>query len=305
LPLVSTDEESVNLPLVINVVAKYWGEELAPQIIGEPEANRKGTILIEGIELAENHDFSSYIYRGSIKDLKRRIDQGIPLIVVMPGIHAVVQHATVVSGYDNQERRIFTYVPEPNAVGAVPESKFEQDWLQDDMTTIAIVPEDMKDIFKNEKLEFAESNRLCFEAERLRQLRNIPEATAKLNRAAEIDDDNPQVWCLLAGIYNETGSQDPVTYYQKAIGLNPSYYLAYRGLGNLYLKSREFALAESYYSKAIAINATRFGPIYKNRAIARIELGDKFGAKEDLISYLHQTPYAEDRKSIEEAMLQL
>ncbi len=305
LPLVGKDEESVDLPLVINVIAKYWGEDIAPKVTSGSASIQKGTILIDGIELAEKHGFVSYIYKGSIKDLKKRIDQGIPPIVIMPGIQGIVQHATVVSGYDTEERRILTYVPEPDTVGAIPEAKFEKDWSQDDMTTIVILPADMKDLFKNEVLNFKTSNRLCFEAERYRQRGNMNAAFEKARSATSIDPDNAQAWCLLAGLCNEVGSEETISLYQKAIELNPSYYLAYRGLGNHHLKKQNFPLAESHYSKAIEINSTRFGPIYKNRAIARMQLGSNQLAKEDLQRYLDQTPAAEDRKSIDDAMLQL
>ena len=300
LPLISKSEESARLPLVINVVVKYWGEDIAPQ-----EAGAKGAVMIDGIELAESHGFASYIYKGSLKDLKKRIDQGMPPIVVMPGIQGTVQHAMVVSGYNVDERRILTYVPEPDTVGAIPEAKFEQDWEQDDMTMIIIVPSDMKDLFKNENLKFSRSNRICFEVERLRQQGKASEAAEKLRKATEIDPDNAQAWCLLAGIYNESGSDQAVTCYEKVIKLNPRYYLAYRGLGNYYLKKKDYSLAESYYTKTISVNSARFGPIYKNRAVARMQLGNNSGAKEDLAKYLEQTPGAEDRKSIEEAITQL
>ena len=299
LPLVSKNEESTSLPLVVNVVAKYWGEDIVPQ------ASEKGAAMIEGIMCAESRGFVSYIYKSSIKDLKKRIDQGIPPIVIMPGIQGTVQHAMVVSGYSSDERRILTYVPEPDTVGAIPEAKFEQDWDQDDMTAIVIIPSDMKDLLKNENLKFVESNRICFEAEGLRQCGKINDAIKNLQKAAEIDADNAQGWCLLAGVYNETNSDQAVPCYEKAIKLNPKYYLAYRGLGNYYLKKKDYSLAETYYSKAIGINPARFGPIYKNRAIARMQLAGNQGAKEDLVKYLELTPAAEDRKSIEEALTQL
>jgi len=303
LPLVSKNEESTRLPLVINVVAKYWGEDIAPQ--GAGDAVGKGAVMMDGIELAESRGFASYIYKGSLKDLKKRIDQGMPPIVIMPGIRGTVQHAMVVSGYNVDERRILTYVPEPDTVGAIPEAKFEQDWEQDDMTAIILVPSDMKDLLKNESLKFVKSNRICFEVERLRQQGKANEATEKLRNAVEIDPDNAQAWCLLAGIYNESGSDEAVACYEKVIKLNPKYYLAYRGLGNYYLKKKDYSLAESHYTKAISVNPARFGPIYKNRAVARMQLGNNSGAKEDLAKYLEQTPGAEDRKSIEEAISQL
>jgi hypothetical protein len=303
LPLVSKNEDSADLPLVINVVLKYWGEDISP---ATPAAsNERGVTMIHGIELAQKRGIESYIYKSSMADLKKRIDQGIPPIVIMPGIKATVQHAMVVSGYDSEEGRILTYVPEPDTVGAIPEQKFEQDWEQDDMTAIIMLPSDMKDILKNEVLKFATSNRVCFEAEGLRQNGNINEAIERLQRAVEIDPDNSQAWVLLGGSYNEANSDRAILCYENAVKLNPKSYLAYRGLGNYYLKEKDYSLAEAYYSKAIDINSFRFSPIYKNRAIARMQIGNNKGAKEDLTRYLEQLPTAQDRKSIEEALMEL
>ena len=303
LPLVSKNEDSADLPLVINVVLKYWGEDISP---ATPAAsNERGVTMIHGIELAQKRGIESYIYKSSMADLKKRVDQGIPPIVIMPGIKATVQHAMVVSGYDNEERRILTYVPEPDTVGAIPEQKFEQDWEQDDMTAIIMLPSDMKDILKNEVLKFAKSNRVCFEAEGLRQNGNINEAIERLQRAVEIDPDNAQAWVLLGGAYNEANSDRAILCYENAVKLNPKSYLAYRGFGNYYLKEKDYSLAEAYYSKAIDINSFRFSPIYKNRAIARMQIGNNKGAKEDLTRYLEQLPTAQDRKSIEEALMEL
>lgn len=303
LPLVSKNEDNADLPLVMNVVIKYWGEDISPPISGA--ASDRGVTMIHGIELAETLGFESYIYKSSMKNLKKRIDQGIPPIVVMPGIQATVQHAMVVSGYDSEERRILTYVPEPDTVGAIPESKFEQDWEQDDMTAIIMIPSDMKELLKNEELKFAKSNRICFEAEELRQHGKINEATERLQRAVEIDPENSQAWVLLAGVYNETNFDKSIRCYENAIKLNPKSYLAYRGLGNYYLKKKDYSLADAYYGKAIDINSFRFAPIYKNRAVARMQIGNNRGAKEDLIKYLEQMPTAQDRKSIEEALVEL
>jgi lipopolysaccharide biosynthesis regulator YciM len=261
--------------------------------------------MIQGIEHAERLGFASYIYKSSTKDLKKRIDQGIPPIVIMPGIQGTVQHAMIVSGYNTEERRILTYVPEPDTVGAIPEVKFDQDWEQDDMTAIVIVPSDMKDVLANDNLKFVKSNRMCFEAEGLRQQGKVNEAIERLRKATEIDSGNAQAWTLLGGIYNETNSDRAVPCYKNAIELNAKYYLAYRGLGNYYLKRKDYSLAEVYYSSAININPSRFGPIYKNRALSRIQLGNNQSAKEDLIKYLEHMPAADDRKSIEDALAQL
>jgi len=309
LPLVSGNEENICLPLVINVVTKYWGEEIALEEatdITKKYSGMKGSVMMEGIELAERHGFSTYIYKGSLNDLKKRIDQGIPPIVILPGIHDTIQHATIVSGYNPEERRILTYIPEPDTIGAIPESRFEQDWEQDDMITLILIPEDMNDLFKNEKnLKFKDSNRICFEAEKLHQQNKVKDAMEKLLEAVKLDNENPQAWCLLAGAYNELNLEEAVGCYERTINLNPKYYLAYRGLGNYYLKKKDYSLAESFYTKAIDVNPYRFGPTYKNRAVARLQLNNSSGAKEDLLKYLEQTPNAADRRNIEDALSQL
>jgi tetratricopeptide (TPR) repeat protein len=304
---VNSDEENICLPLVINVISKYWGEEIS-LVDAEQSAKKysgiKGSIMIEGIELAEKHGLKGYVYRGSVEDIKRKIDQGIPSIVILPGIHDIVQHANIMCGYNPDEGRILSYIPQPDTVGAIPETKFQKDWEQDDMTSIVLVPEDMKQIIEKQNPRFKESNRICLEVEKLRHLRNVPEALEKLSHAVRIDADNAQAWCIMGSIFNEQNSQDALLCYEKSINSNPNYYLALRGLGNFYLKNKDFSQAEVYYSKAIGINPIRFGPIYKNRALVRLQLGDEVGWRSDLIKYLDQVPNAADRRAIEDALNQ-
>jgi hypothetical protein len=308
LPLVNPDEENICLPLVINVISKYWGEEISlvdAEQIGKKYSGIKGSIMIEGIDLAEKHGLKGYVYRGSVEDIKRKIDQGIPSIVILPGIHETVQHANIICGYEPDEGRILSYIPQPDTVGAIPETQFQRDWEQDDMTSIVLVPEDLKQIIEKQNPQYKESNRICLEVERLRHLRKVPEALEKLSSAVRIDPDNAQAWCIKGSILNEQNSQDAISCYEKSIKSNPNYYLAFRGLGNFYLKNKDFSQAEVYYSKAIGINPIRFGPIYKNRALVRLQRGDEVGCRNDLVKYLDQVPNASDRGAIEEALNQL
>jgi hypothetical protein len=55
---------------------------------------------------------------------------------------------------------------------------------------------------------------------------------------------------------------------------------------------------------AIDINPVRFGPIYKNRAFARLKSG-KGPVKEDLEKYLRYMPGATDRISVQQAIKEL
>lgn len=307
LPIVDSSLDTPQLPLVLNVLALYWGEDLSYYITDEAKEQYKGvkgSVLIEGIELAEKNGFRSVMYKSNMKDIKKTIDEGIPVITILPGIHDLVQHATIVCGYEPQERRILTYVPEQDKQGAVPEKRFEQEWEEDDTTSIILIPSDMSEIVSNRDFKFQNSNRSCLVAERLRLKGDIAKAVVELTRAVDTDSDNPLAWYALGSVYSDQKSESAIECYMKAIQLNKRYYLAYRGLGNYYLKNEEFDAADEWYSMAIDINAVRFGPIYKNRALARLKSG-KGSVKEDLEKYLHYMPGATDCISIREAIKEL
>jgi tetratricopeptide (TPR) repeat protein len=265
----------------------------------------RGSIMMEGIELAEKHGFKSYIYHGSLQDLQKRIDQGLPPIVILPGIRETVQHASIISGYDESTNRVLTYFPEPDKIGAITYKQFNELWRQDDNLTMLIVPDDMRKVVEKDELTFTQSNRLSFIAEKLHLQGKYEEAVSTLLKAKDTEPKNPRVWSQLGTLYNERNNDEAVKCYQQAIKLNSNFYLAYRGLGNYYLKRKEYANAEKYYSQAIAINDFRFGPIYKNRAIARLELNDKKGAASDFSVYLEQCPNAPDNGNVRDVIKQL
>ena len=308
LPLVREDEENICLPLVITVVSKYWGIELPlseAKEVARKYPNIKGSIMIEGIELAERHGLASLVVNSTIKELKKIIDMGIPPIVILPGIHETVQHAAVISGYDEAEKVIMHYLPHPDTLGAIPEQKFDQQWSEDDRLMLLLAPSDIISKLNLESKSKEKSNHLCFLSERLRLQGKNEEATSLLKKALEIRENNSTALCLLAGILNDQNSFDAVQYYQKSIEHNKRCYLAYRGLGNYYLKTKDYANSEKYYTKAIEINPNRFAPIYKNRGLAMLQQNKKNEAKKDFKMYLEQMPNAKDRKSILEAMEEL
>ena len=306
LPVVK--EENICLPLVISAVSKYWGVDL-PVAEAAEIAKRypgvKGTIMIEGVELAERHGLSSVILNSSLRELRKFIDIGIPAIVILPGIKDVVQHASLITGYDEVERTFFHYIPEPDKIGAIPEKKFDEQWEEDDRLMLLLVPPDILSEIKIGNNYKNRSNRLCFDAEKLRLQGRTNEAILLLKKAIEINETNSTAACLLAGILNDLNSQDAIQYYKKSIELNRKCYLAYRGFGNYYLKIKDYPNAEKYYTIAVEINPYRFAPIYKNRGLARLEQKKINETKEDFRKYLEQMADAQDRTSIEQAIAEL
>jgi len=308
LPVVEEDEENICLPLVITVVSKYWGVDLPfseAKEISKKYPNMKGSIMIEGIELAERHGLTSLILSSSIGELKKIIDSGIPPIVILPGIQDTVQHASVISGYDETESTIIHYFPKPDTIGVIPEKKFDQQWSEDGRLMLLIAPSDILSKLHLENIKLEKSNRYCFISEKLRLQKKLGDVVNTLKKALEIDQTNSTAFCLLGGMFNDQNSPEAIKYYQKSIECNKSCYLAYRGLGNYYLKMKDYRNAEKFYTKAIEINPNRFGPIYKNRGLVRLEQDKKNEAKEDFLTYLNQMPNAVDKGNILEAIKEL
>jgi len=311
LPIV--EEENICLPLPINVVSKYWNVELPISEAIETAkqyANLNGNILIEGIESAERHGLTCKIIHSSLSELKKIIDIGIPPIVILPGIPEITQHASVISGYDNDEKTILHYIQKGNKEGklqegAIPQEIFDKEWSEDGRILIILAPPNILSSIKLENDSSEGSNRLCFISERSSVQKNISESLTSLKKAIELDQNNSNALYLLASLLNEQNSNECVKYYEKCIKSNNGFYLAYNGLGNYYLKSNQFDKAEACYSKAIEINPKRSAKIYKNRAYLREKQKKNSEAKNDLKNYLKFFPKAKDRGIIEQAIREL
>ncbi len=311
LPIV--EDENICLPLPINVVSKYWNIELSIKEaleIAKQYGDFNGSILIEGIEFAERHGLECKIINSSLSQLKKIIDLGIPPIVILPGIPEITQHASVISGYDENEKTIFHYIQKGNRKGelqegVIPNEIFDKEWSEEARLLIILAPADILSSIKLESDSSEKSNRLCFISERLIIQKNISDALITLKKAIMLDENNPIAFYLLASLLNEQNSNECVQHYEKCIKINNRFYLAYNGLGNYYLKSNQFDKAELAYSTAIQINPKRSAKIYKNRAYLREKQKNNSEAINDLKNYLMLFPKAKDRGIIEQAIREL
>jgi len=307
------DEENICLPLPINVVSKYWNIELSlaeAQEISKKYSEFDGSILIEGIESAERNGLSCKILRSSLSELKKIIDSGIPPIVILPGIPEITQHASIITGYDDEEKTILHYIQKGNQKGeqqegAIPQDIFEKEWNEEGKLLIVLAPYDILSPITFENDSSDKSNRLCFESERSSILKNYSESIEFLQKAIQIDSNNSTAYHLLGTIQNGQNLSDCVKNYEKCLEINNKSYLTFNGLGNFYLKTNEFEKAEDSYTKAIEINPKRSAKIYKNRAFLREKKNRNSDAKDDLKSYLKYFPQASDRGIIEQAIREL
>ena len=311
LPLV--EDENICLPLPINVVSRYWNVEL-PMAEAIDSARKysdfNGSIIIEGIELAERHGLSCKIVHSSLNELKKIIDSGIPPIVILPGIPEITQHASIFTGYNEDEKTILHYIQKGNQEGeqqegAIPQEIFDREWSEEGKLMIIISPPDILSKITLENDSKNKSNRLCFDSEKQNILQNYSEALLSLKQSIELDPNNSTALHLYATMLNQQKSSECVSFYEQSFKINSRSYLTYNGLGNFYLKTNEFEKAEKFYSKAIEINPKRSAKIYKNRAYLREKLNKNSDAKEDLKSYLKYFPKAPDRGIIEQAIREI
>lgn len=311
LVLPRVEEENTCLPLPINVVSSYWGVDLP---MSQAVENSKkyldftGGILIEGIELAEKHGLRCIITNSNVTELKKVIDMGIPPIVILPGIPEITQHASVISGYDDEENTIYHYIQTgtkkgEQQEGVIPQDIFDKEWSEDGRLMIILATPDISPPIKNESSYPA--NRLCLVSERLNIQKKYAEAFQALKEALSLDPTNHTALQMSGAMLNEHNSDNCIEFYEKCINLNDRSYLAYNGLGNYYLKSNQLEKAESSYTKAIEINPKRSAKIYKNRAYIREKHNKNSLARDDLKNYLKLNPKAKDRGIIEQAIREL
>ena len=166
---------------------------------------------------------------------------------------------------------------------------------------VLLGPTDIISSLKSDE-DKTKSNRFCFESERLSLQKQTQETIDSLKKAIRLNPDNSTALCLLGGVLNEQNNPECVLYYKKSLEKNKNCYLAYRGLGNFYLKNQKFDKSEQSYTLAIKINENRFGPIYKNRGYVRQQQNKIAEAKQDYQDYIKFTPNAKDRGIIERAL---
>ena len=249
LPLV--DDENICLPLPINVVSKYWNIDL-PMAEAIESAKKysgfDGSILIEGIEMAERHCLTCKIIHSSLSELKKIIDLGIPPIVILPGIPEITQHASVITGYNKQEKTILHYIQKGNQEGeqqegAIPQDIFEKEWSEEGKLLLILAPSETMSSVGFEKSSNNDSNLLCFVSEKQNILKNYPEALESLKQAVDLDKNNSTALNLLGAAMNAQNSPECVKYYEKCIEINNRSFLSFNGLGNFYLKTSQFEKA--------------------------------------------------------------
>jgi ABC-type bacteriocin/lantibiotic exporter with double-glycine peptidase domain len=90
-------------PACLAGVLNFYGDGVTPNEIGEAIFRKhiRGTVTLDMVLYARNRGFSARWYSGSVDDIRRSVDQGVPLIVMVDLGFANVSnnHYMVVVGY--------------------------------------------------------------------------------------------------------------------------------------------------------------------------------------------------------------
>jgi len=88
-------------------------------------------------------------------------------------------------------------------------------------------------------------------------------ALGYLNRAAEIDPNNPSIYLALGDVYiMQNDAKNALASYNKALHLDPKSPLSKIKIGNIYMRAPNLTAARPYFEEARDIDST-FAPVYR------------------------------------------
>ena len=137
-------------------------------------------------------------------------------IVILPGIPEITQHASVITGYNEDEKTILHYIQKGNQEGeqqegAIPQDVFDREWSEEGRLLIIIASVETLSNITLENNFQDKSNRLCFNSEKLNILKNSNDAIMALKEAIELDSNNSTALHLYATMLNQQNSPECVS----------------------------------------------------------------------------------------------
>ncbi len=130
-------------PASLAGVLNFWGVRVTLDEIAEEIYSRsaRGTLNIDMVLYAQRHGLKAIHYEGSMEDLKRKIDSGYPIIVLVDyGFFSIqANHFMVVIGY-NEDGVIAN--SGKNREKFIPKKDFLRSWKKTKFWTLLIRPEE-------------------------------------------------------------------------------------------------------------------------------------------------------------------
>jgi ABC-type bacteriocin/lantibiotic exporter with double-glycine peptidase domain len=128
-------------PASLAEVFNFWGVKVSPEEVAQAiySPSAKGTLNLDMVLYARKKSLKADQYRGSIEDIKTKIDSGYPLIVLVDyGLWVVQQnHFMVIFGY-RDDGFIVHSGKTPNKF--LPMGDFFKTWEKTNFWTLLVAP---------------------------------------------------------------------------------------------------------------------------------------------------------------------
>jgi ABC-type bacteriocin/lantibiotic exporter with double-glycine peptidase domain len=93
-------------PASLSAVFNYWGTKITPEEIARAiySASARGTLTLDMVLYAEKKGFAARQYKGDLTDIKKNIDSGYPMVVLVDYGFSIYEksHFMVVLGYNDK-----------------------------------------------------------------------------------------------------------------------------------------------------------------------------------------------------------
>jgi predicted double-glycine peptidase len=126
-------------PASLAAVLNYWGVNITPEDIAKEifSESARGTLNIDMVLYAQRKGMKAIQYKGSMEDLKKNIDSGFPVIVLVDYGFSVYQvnHFMVIVGYNEYGVIVNSG---RNKEKFIPEEKFMKIWKRTNYWTLLI-----------------------------------------------------------------------------------------------------------------------------------------------------------------------
>jgi ABC-type bacteriocin/lantibiotic exporter with double-glycine peptidase domain len=133
-------------PASLSGVLNFWGTKVSPEEIAREiySPSARGTLTIDMVLYAERKGFAARQYKGDMEDIRKNVDAGRPLIVLVDYGFSVYEknHFMVVVGY-NEDGLLVNSGKEREKF--IPVKDFLAPWKEAEFWTLLITPK------KNEK----------------------------------------------------------------------------------------------------------------------------------------------------------
>ena len=127
--------------------------------------------------------FEAHTYVGSLADLKRKIDAGLPVVLFLTPMG--MGHAVVAVGYDDARREIILHDPATAPLRRVAYDRLEREWLESDHSCLVVFPKGAAQ-YAGLKFHGEEAIAATFEGSRCAVAGNLPGAQKAYRRALEL-----------------------------------------------------------------------------------------------------------------------